>query len=203
MEYRLKAYYRDETKPEKLRDAGKLPGLLYNKHMNQKVFVELGEFDKVFRNASIHQVITLELPDGSEQPTLVRQLNLDKRKRRPSHVDFYALSDAPVEMFIPFKIVGTAAGVRNGGVMDIVHRDIEVRVSPKNIPPFIQVDVSGLNIGDSLHLSDIQLPEGVKTMMSPKETIVAIVPSEDADKLATEASTIAEPEVIKRGKTEE
>lgn len=99
MEYRLKAYYREGEKPSALRRAGRLPGVMYNKSLNRKVYVELGEFDKVFRQASIHHVIVLELPDG-EFPTLVRQVNLDKRRRRPEHVDFYVLSDEPVEMYV-------------------------------------------------------------------------------------------------------
>jgi large subunit ribosomal protein L25 len=203
MEYRLKAHYRDNTNPEKLRDAGMLPGVLYNKQINQKVYVDLAEFDKVFRQASIHHVIVLEMPDGSVADTLVRQINLDKRKRRPEHVDFYAVTDQPVDMFVPVKVVGTAPGVRNGGVLDLLHRDIEVRVNPKQVPDFIEVNVSGLNIGDSIHLSDLALPEGVKALMSARETIVAVVPSEDADKLAAAGTAAAEPEVIRKGKTEE
>lgn len=204
MEYRLKAYYREGENPEMLRDAGKLPGMLYNKQINKKVYVDLGEFDKVFRAASIHHVITLEL-DGGTQDVLVRQINLDKRKRRPAHVDFYALSDEPVAMYVPLKFVGTAQGVRLGGVMDTVLRDIEVKVSPRNIPDFIEVDVSSLGIGDSLHLSDLKLPEGVKLNMKGDSTLVTIVPPEDAEKLATETvvPAAAEPEVIKKGKVEE
>ncbi|HEU4741144.1 MAG TPA: 50S ribosomal protein L25 [Meiothermus sp.] len=204
MEYRLKAYYREGENPEVLRDTGKLPGILYNKQMNKKVYVDLGEFDKVFRAASIHHVITLEL-DGKTQDVLVRQVNLDKRKRRPAHVDFYALSDEPVAMYVPLKFVGTPQGVRLGGVMDTVLRDVEVKVSPRNIPDFIEVDVSGLGIGDSLHLSDLKLPAGVKLNMKGDSTVVTIVPPEDAEKLVTEtaAPVAAEPEVIKKGKVEE
>ena len=107
MEYRLKAYYREGEKPSALRRAGKLPGVMYNRHLNRKVYVDLVEFDKVFRQASIHHVIVLELPDGQSLPTLVRQVNLDKRRRRPEHVDFFVLSAEPVEMYVPLRLVGT------------------------------------------------------------------------------------------------
>jgi large subunit ribosomal protein L25 len=203
MEYRLKAFYREGEKPGALRRAGKLPGVMYNKSLNRKVYVELSEFDKVFRQASIHHVIVLELPDG-ELPTLVRQVNLDKRRRRPEHVDFFVLSDEPVEMYVPLRFVGTPVGVREGGVLQEVRRDILVRVSPRNIPEFIEVDVSGLGIGDSLHAADLKLPEGVRLAISPEETIAAVVPPEDVEKLAAEAAEApAEPEVIKKGKKEE
>ncbi|MCL5964353.1 MAG: 50S ribosomal protein L25 [Deinococcus sp.] len=205
MEYRLKAHNRQSEHLNTMRNTGKLPGVVYNKQENRKVYVDMREFDKVFRQASIHHVITLEMDGGETIDTLVRQINLDKRKRRPEHVDFYALSDEPVLMYVPLKFVGTAAGVRLGGVLDTLMRDVHVKVSPKNIPDFIEVDVSGLGIGNSLHLSDIKLPEGVVLAAEPKATVVTVVPPEDAEKLAapTEAPAILEPEVIKKGKLEE
>jgi large subunit ribosomal protein L25 len=108
-------------------------------------------------------------------------------------------------MYVPLKFVGTPQGVRLGGVMDTVLRDVEVKVSPRTIPDFIEVDVSGLGIGDSLHLSDLKLPAGVKLNMKGDSTVVTIVPPEDAEKLVTEtaAPAAAEPEVIKKGKVEE
>jgi len=131
-------------------------------------------------------------------------VNLDKRRRRPEHVDFFVLSDEPVEMYVPLRFVGTPAGVRAGGVLQEIHRDILVKVSPRNIPEFIEVDVSGLEIGDSLHASDLKLPPGVELAVSPEETIAAVVPPEDVEKLAEEAAAeVAEPEVIKKGKEEE
>ncbi|AEB11149.1 50S ribosomal protein L25 [Marinithermus hydrothermalis] len=206
MEYRLKAYTRENENPKQLRAQGKLPGVLYNKEINRKIYVELNEFDKVFRKASIHHVITLELPDGTTYDTLVRQLNLDKRRRRPEHVDFFVLSDEPVEMYVPLKFVGTAEGVRLGGVLEQVLHDVLVRVAPRNIPEFIEVDVSGLGIGQSLHLADITLPEGVELAMSPEETVVTVVPPEDVEALEAAEVTegeMEEPEVIRRGKAEE
>ncbi|MCL6528336.1 MAG: 50S ribosomal protein L25 [Thermaceae bacterium] len=203
MEYRIKAQNRGNEKPAQLRDAGKLPGVLYNKKENRKVVVELKEFNKVFMGAGIHHVITLELEDGQTVDTLVRQINLDKRRRCPDHVDFYALSDEPVLMYVPVKIVGTATGVRMGGVLQLVNNDIQVKVSPKNIPDSIEVDVSALNIGDSLHMSDLKLPQGVTLAMNAGDTVVAIVPPEDAEKLTAEAASPTEVEVIKKGKTEE
>ncbi|WP_018467271.1 50S ribosomal protein L25 [Calidithermus timidus] len=203
MEYRLKAQTRKDENLNALRNAGKLPGVLYNKSENRKVVVDLGEFNKVFMQAGIHHVITLELEDKTVD-TLVRQVNLDPRRRRPNHVDFYALSDEPIQMWIPVKVVGTAQGVRLGGVLQLVNADIQVKVSPKAIPEFIEVDVSELNIGDSIHMEELKLPEGVKLAMNPKDTVVSIVPPVDAEKeLTAEAAASTEVEVIKKGKTEE
>jgi large subunit ribosomal protein L25 len=204
MEYRIKALSRGNENPAALRDAGKLPGVVYNRHENYKVVVDLKEFNKVFMAAGIHQVITLELEGGTTIDTLVRQINLDKRRRRPDHVDFYALSDEPVLMWIPVKVVGIPQGVREGGVLQMVNNDLQVKVSPKSIPPFIEVNASELRIGDSIHADGLTLPEGVKLAMNARTTVLAIVPPEDAEKLAAQAAVVpAEVEVIKKGKVEE
>jgi large subunit ribosomal protein L25 len=202
MEYRIKAEVRGSEKAEALRDAGKLPGVIYNKKENTKVVVDLKEFNKVFMSAGIHHIISLEM-DGKTVDTLVRQINLDKRKRRPEHVDFFAVTDEPVVMYIPFKLVGTAQGVREGGVLQLVNNDVQLKVNPKAIPEFIQVDVSALKIGDSIHMNELTLPEGVKLAMNAKDVVVAIVPPEDADKLAADAAAPTEVEVGKKGKVEE
>ena len=203
MEYRIKAEVRGNDKAEALRDAGKLPGVVYNKKENTKVVVDLKEFNKVFMSAGIHHIISLEMEGGKVVDTLVRQINLDKRKRRPEHVDFFAVTDEPVTMYIPFKLIGTAQGVREGGVLQLVNNDVQLKVNPKAIPEFVEVDISSLRIGDSIHMNELTLPEGVKLAMNAKDVVVAIVPPEDAEKLTAAATAPTEVEVIKKGKVEE
>lgn len=204
MEYRLNAKARGNENLDVMRDAGKLPGVIYgNKFENQKVVVDIKEFDKVFRQASIHHVITLDL-DGKTVDTLVRQINLDKRKRRPEHVDFLVISDEPINMHVSIKLVGNAQGVREGGVLQLIHNHIEVKVAPKKVPDFLEVDVSALKLGDSIHAGEISLPSGVTLITGAEDTVVAVVPPEDMDKLETpDVEAAAEPEVIKKGKIEE
>ena len=207
MEYKLRAYYRGDERPKALRREGKLPAVLYNRHMNEKIYVDFVEFDKVFRQASIHHVITLELEDGRAVDTLVRQVELNKRKHLPEHVDFYALADEPIEMYVTLKFVGTPVGTKQGGVLEEVMTDILVKTLPKNIPEYIEVDVSGLEIGDVLHVGDIQFPEGVEPLVDRETTVATVVPPEDVERLEAETAEAevseAEPEVIQKGKTEE
>ncbi len=208
MEYKLRAYPRGSERPKALRREGKLPAVLYNRHMNEKIYVDAVEFDKVFRRASIHHVITLELEDGRAVDTLVRQVELDKRKHAPEHVDFYALADEPIEMYVNLKFVGTPVGTKLGGVLEEVMTDILVKTLPRNIPEYIEVDVSNLEIGDVLHVGDIAFPEGVEPLADAEETVATVVPPEDVEKLEAEAveapeAVEAEPEVIQKGKAEE
>ncbi len=208
MEYKLKAYYRESEPPKMLRQEGKLPGVMYNKNVNAKLYVQLREFDKVFRNAGVHHVITLELPDGETVDTVVRAVQLNKRRRRPEHVDFYVLTKGQtLDMYVTLKLVGEAAGVKMGGVLSTPLTDLEVRVLPRNIPNYIEVDVSDLDIGDAIHAADLKLPEGVELLTDPDTVVATVVPPEDIEKLEAEAAEAAEfeaePELIKKGKAEE
>lgn len=188
MENILKVEPREGEKSGQVRKQGFIPAVIYNRSLNQNIKVELKAFDKVFRHASIHQVITLEFPDGSQIDTLVRQVNLDKRARQPEHVDFYALSGEPVEIYVTLRYQGTPHGVRNGGVFEEIMRDVLVKVPPKQIPEYIAVDVSSLGLGDSLHLADLQLPEGVILAMDPGQAIATVVAPESVERLEAEAA---------------
>ncbi len=205
MEYKVRAYYRQDERPKALRRQGKLPAVVYNRDMNEKIYVDYIEFDKVFRQASIHHVITLEFEDGKAIDTLVRQVNLDKRRHAPEHVDFYALANEPIEMYVSLKFVGTPKGEKQGGVLEQLMTDILVKTLPKNIPESIEVDVSGMEIGDVLHVSDLPFPEGVEPLVPGEEAVATVVPPEDVEKLEAEAEAPVEgePEVIGKGKTEE
>ncbi len=206
MEYKVRAYYRQDERPKALRRQGKLPAVVYNRDMNEKIYVDYIEFDKVFRKASIHHVITLEFEDGKTVDTLVRQVNLDKRRHAPEHVDFYALANEPIEMYVSLKFVGTPKGEKQGGVLEQLMTDILVKTLPKNIPEAIEVDVSGMEIGDVLHVADLPFPEGVEPLVPGEEAVATLVPPEDVEKLeaeAAEAPAEGEPEVIGKGKTEE
>ncbi len=206
MEYKVRAYYRQDERPKALRRQGKLPAVVYNRDMNEKIYVDYIEFDKVFRKASIHHVITLEFEDGKTVDTLVRQVNLDKRRHAPEHVDFYALANEPIEMYVSLKFVGTPKGEKLGGVLEHLMTDILVKTLPRNIPEAIEVDVSGMEIGDVLHVSDLPFPEGVEPLVPGEEAVATLVPPEDVEKLeaeAAEAPAEGEPEVIGKGKTEE
>jgi large subunit ribosomal protein L25 len=205
MEYKVRAYYRQDERPKALRRQGKLPAVVYNRDMNEKIYVDYIEFDKVFRKASIHHVITLEFEDGKTVDTLVRQVNLDKRRHAPEHVDFYALAEEPIEMYVSLKFTGTPKGEKMGGVLEQLMTDILVKTLPKNIPESIEVDVSGMEIGDVLHVADLPFPEGVEPLVPGEEAVATLVPPEDVEKLEAEAEVPAEgePEVIGKGKAEE
>lgn len=92
--------------------------------------------------------------------------------RRPIHLDFYALDmSKTVRVNVELRFAGKALGIGDGGIVNTVRRDVEVEVLPTAIPDFFEVDITGLGLNESMHVSDVNIPEGVKLITSPQETI--------------------------------
>jgi large subunit ribosomal protein L25 len=184
-----------------LRTGGRLPAVVYNRNLNVAVSVELKAFDRVFRSQGTSSVIDLDV-DGEIHEVLVKAVQMDKRRRIPQHVDFYAVTAGQaVAVHVPIEFVGTAAGTKEGGQLDVQRREIHVSVLPRLIPNHVTLDVSALNIGDSLHVRDLQasLPPEATVLDDLDLAVVAVVPPRVAveDEGGEEAE--AEPEVIARG----
>jgi large subunit ribosomal protein L25 len=189
-----------------MRSSGHLPGIVYNREMNVPVAVEMKAFDKVFRAQGTSSIIDLKI-DGQNQEVLVKAVQMDKRKRVPQHVDFYAvMAGQAVEVNVPISLIGTAEGVRDGGVLDVQKRDVLISILPRLIPQHIDVDVSALKIGDSLHVRDLKsiLPAEAEILDDEDLTVAAVVPPRAEEPVAAVATpTSAEPEVITKGKKDE
>jgi large subunit ribosomal protein L25 len=188
------------------RGQGSLPGIVYNREMNVPVAVDMKAFDKVFRAQGTSSIIDLNI-DGQNQEVLVKAVQMDKRKRIPQHVDFYAvMAGQAVEVNVPIILVGTAEGVRDGGVLDVQKRDVLISILPRLIPQHIDIDVSALKIGDSLHVRDLKvaLPVEAEILDDEDITIAAVVPPRAEEVVAPVAPAAGtEPEVITKGKKEE
>ncbi len=199
----LVAKKRMTGKAADLRSEGHIPGIIYNRIVNLPVSVELRAFDKVFRAQGTSSIIDLNV-EGDTRAVLVKAVQMDKRRREPQHVDFYEVTaNETVDVPIHIELLGTPAGVKDGGLLDVQKREVLVRVLPRFIPDNIQLDVSALTIGDSLHVSALlaSLPKEVEVLDDPEATLVAVVPP----RVETEATeeTGAEPEVISKGKDED
>jgi large subunit ribosomal protein L25 len=192
----LTAQRRTPGKTSDLRAQGRLPGVVYNKELNIPVSVELREFDKAFRSQGVASLINLQL-DGESHDVLVKAVQMDKRRREPLHVDFYAVTAGqPVDVFVPINFVGTAIGARDGGQVDAQRHQVHIRILPRLIPNHIDVDVSALAINDSLHLKDVlsALPSEAEVLDDLEETLITILPPRAEE--PEEPAQAAEPEVI-------
>lgn len=186
-----------------LRGEGYLPAVVYDKKTNRSVYVERKAFDRAFRQVSTHGVITLKFDGGESLDILVKDVSMNKRKRIVQHADFLIVSDEPVEVSVPVHTKGNAKGVKeSGGVMDIVMHTITIKSAPKSIPQELVVDVTDLDVGQPVHAGDIALPEGVKLVTDPSATVLVIHHAR-VEEVAPTTEAPTEPEVIKKGKTEE
>ena len=193
----LAAQKRDTGKTKNLRRSGHIPAIVYNKELNIPISVEMRAFDKVFRSQGTSNIIDLDISEDESREVLVKAVQMDKRRREPQHVDFYAVTAGQtVEVSIPIEFVGTAAGVKEGGLLDAQKRDVLISILPRLIPNQIEVDVSELTIGDSIHLEDIVnlLPEEAEILDELERTLVTVVaPRVEAEPSEDE---ITEPELI-------
>lgn len=195
----------------KLRAAGQLPGVIYGRGREpQPLSISARDFARLAERVRITSTVIELAVDGRTARTLVRELQRDPIKRTVLHVDFQELvAGEKVTVSVPLHFVGTPEGVKTGGgiLEEIVHQ-IEVRCDPANIPDHIEVDVTALTIGHSLHVSDLKLAEGVEIMDDPEITI-AVVSAPKAEEVVVapvEGETpdaAAEPELIRKPKDEE
>jgi large subunit ribosomal protein L25 len=191
----------------KLRAQHSIPGVLYGHHREpQPLVLDARELDRLVEHyATETTVVELGL-DGQSVRTLIREIQRHPVKRTVLHVDFQALvAGEKVTVDVPIVLIGTPAGVRIGGVLDQVMRELTVEVDPSNIPNHIDVDVSGLELAESIHVSDLKLPEGVTVLDEPDTTVCVVAPPRVAEEeaAAPEEETGVEPELIRKQKEEE
>lgn len=191
------------------RREGRIPGILYG-HGEESVAlsVDAGELKKLVHSISVENTI-LDLDLGRSEPfkVLIRELQRHPVRDEFLHIDFFHVAmDEKIQVEIPILLVGTPTGVKNkGGVLDHQMRELEVFCLPGNIPEKVELDVSGLDIGDSIHVSDIQLDD-VEILTELDRAVVAVLAPtviEVEEEAATAEEALAEPEVIGRGKEED
>ncbi len=189
-----------------LRRDGRLPAIIYG-HARESLSLSVPErdFERLLeRVAAENTVIELSI-DGAMSRTLIREIQRHPVRRNVLHVDFQELvAGERMIVRIPVVLQGTPEGVRNnGGILSQIMQELECRVDPLNMPGHIDVDVSGIAIGHSIHVSEITIPEGVEVLDDPESTIavVAAPKEEEAAPVVGEApEAAAEPELIRKPK---
>lgn len=160
-----------------LRIAGRIPGIVYGKGFTSTaVSINQREFLKTIEGSQ-NSLITLK-GDGvvNDAVVIVATLLRDPLKGTPRHVDLHKVNmDEKVRVDVKIRLKGTAKGVKDGGMLEFVKHTIEIECLPALIPAHIDVDVTALTIGHSIHLADIQLPANVKLMDDPKTSVVSIL----------------------------
>ena len=194
----------------KLRQAGEVPAVIYGHSRDaQSLTLNARELEKLLAQiAGTSTVVELSL-DGKTARTLIREVQRHPFKKQIIHVDFQELvAGEKVTLRVPLRFHGTPIGVReNGGILEETMHQISLRVDPASIPDHIDVDVSALTIGHSIHIADLKLPEGAE-IMDDEDATVAIVSApravvEETPVAGAEGAAPAEPELIRKPKADE
>lgn len=205
----LKARPRAETGKEaarKLRAEGRIPAVVYGKDMEPRgLSLDLQETEYLFQRISVENTILDLVIDGDDEPTqtLIREIQSFPHKAGLLHVDFLRIQKGvAVEVDIPISLDGVPVGVReSGGILEQIVNELRVKCIPSMIPEVVSLDVTGLGIGDSFHVSDIDLGEGVDILVDGDRTVcsvqvpkVVVAEGEEAEEELEEGAVAAEAE---------
>ena len=186
----------------KLRTAGKLPAILYGAKTDPIMLaMDYSELKKTLRGRSAENII-FDLTingekKGQSKKVMIKELQKDPVKRDYLHVDLYEISMAKeLEVEIPIDLLNTPIGVDQGGVLQHIRREVKAACLPEDLVDRIEVDVSGLDIGQSLHIRDISFPPGLKSLDDEDLAFVTVV-------APTVTAEIEEGEEVEEGEVEE
>lgn len=162
----------------KLRAAGRIPAVVYGRGKESRaVTVDPAALSKLLRgsHSGMNTLIDLQL-GGQEAVVLVRDIQRDPASGRWIHADLYEVDlTRTIEVEVPLHLVGKPAGIELGGILDHPLREVTVECLPRAIPDSIDVDVSGLGVGDSIHVRDLALPEGARMLSDPDLAVASVV----------------------------
>jgi len=165
------------SESRRLRKQGIVPGILYGR--TEPVAIAVGERElraALTTSAGSHVVLDVAVDSGREHSAILKDYQRDKVRGTITHIDLQEVRlDQPIQTAVVVTLVGEAAGTKEGGVLSQVVNEVNVEALPLEVPQHIEIDVSALQIGDSLRLADIEAPAGVTFLDDPEETVLASV----------------------------
>ncbi len=195
-----------------LRRDGMVPAVLYREGKAQSIKLSKKELAKLINAVSGEQVmVDLEFKDGEKKLALLKDFQVDPIRGELLHTDFFEVS-LTEKVRVPLHIVtvGEPIGVkRDAGILQHTLREVEIECLPDKIPGRLEIDITKLEVGQSVHVGDLKFEEGIKVLTDPGDviaTVTAPVVEEAAPAAAAAeaaAAAPAEPEVVKKGKKEE
>jgi len=179
----------------RLRTKNLVPGIYYNQQgTNIPVLVEMLPLTKLHRKLGSSRVFHLQMDqDGKTEslPSLIWNMQYDPIKSIPIHVDFYGVDlDREIKVDVRVVMEGKAKGIVLGGVLEVFRDTVEVICKPLDVPEKIVIDVSGLDIGVNMHISEVQLPAGIRAVYEDNYAVVGVV-NQEAEETATAAEAKA------------
>lgn len=203
----LKASKREDltrSKTKQLRNEGQIPAVVYGKD-KETTTVSVDNIDllKTLRNEGRNAIITLDIENAESVDVMLHEYQTDSIKDTIIHADFYIVDmSEEMEVSVPIRIEGEAAGVKDGGIMQQPEMEVLIKVKPGDIPEDITIDVSELAIGDVVSVEDLPTSDKFEYVDEPDKVLVTIVPPTSDDVESQLPDEDAEPELVD-GKAEE
>lgn len=191
---------------KKLRRDGKVPAVVYGGHREPvAITVDRKTVSELIQKSEhgIRSVFLLKMAGSDQQRhAMIKELTIDPISRKMKHIDFVrVIMDEMVKVTIPVHVIGTALGVKEGGLLDFQVRELHVECLPNAIPDSIDVDVTPLTGHEYFRIKDLKLPDGVRVLDDEERVVVGVTHAKVEAEPVVEA--VAEPEVIKKSKPED
>jgi large subunit ribosomal protein L25 len=217
MEHRLEGLVRSivgkKRAVRRLRNQGLVPGVVYGPDIEPlAISIKKSELLKLFHEVTEASVIKLTVKDetGKEvfsHDVFIKNVQYDKLTDEVRHIDFYAPEKGhKMSIKIPIVYTGKPIGVEKGGVLEIIHHELPVETIPSAVVEKFEIDISNLELGESIHVGDLKLPEGMTSELPEDEPLVTVATPrglEVEEETIEEEEENVEPEVIEKGKKEE
>jgi len=179
----------------KIRKEGFIPGIVYGIDKNIPVYTDYKSFVNAFSKAGEHEIIKIKV-ESKEFMGLIKDFQIHPVTDKFLHFDILGVTeDKVISTRVPVKLVGEARGVKEGGVLEEFMTSLEIEVKVKDLPHYIEIDITNMKIGDSIHVKEIVPPKGVKIVEDEDAVVVHIAGAKLEEEKKEE--TPAAPEVIK------
>jgi large subunit ribosomal protein L25 len=213
MSFTIKANKRDvfgKNAARRLRTQGWIPAILYGEGtVNVPLTLTKKDIIDVLKSETGENTIFKVAYDSNEQDAMIKDIQVEPSSDKIIHADLILISmDKPIRVDVPIQLQGEPVGVKTeGGFVDFMTREVDIECLPRNIPDHIKIDISQLHLHQSLKISDITPPEGVKFMSDSTAVIVLIdVPHKEEEVAKPEEEVVVveptEPELIKKERPE-
>ncbi|MCB1198509.1 MAG: 50S ribosomal protein L25 [Deltaproteobacteria bacterium] len=191
----------------KLRADRRIPAVCYGKHLKAPVAVSVDriEIAAIVRSSDANDLFTVKA-EGSPingELVLIKTKQTDPLTDEMIHIDFQTISKGePIKAIVTIELVGKSKGVAEGGILQQPNRTLEIKCLPSKMPSSIKVDITNVGLNESLHVSDITLPEGVEVVGTANKTLAVVIPPADEVAQPTEAVAADAVEVAGKKKPE-
>lgn len=188
---------------KKLKAIDMVPAVLYGREEdNISLTINAKELAKVIK-AGENAIINMTLSDNMQETVILKDWQLHPYKGKILHADFLRISlEESIEMDVPIETIGVAPGQKTGGILETLLREIKIKALPLQIPDFFEVDISHLEIGNTIHVKDLQMNEGIEILSDPEQIVITVAAPPEVEIVEPSQQSTSKKDAVKKRKVE-